>query len=423
MAVIPASALDLRPFIRKDQRIVIGQGTAEPRTLTRALVAQAPALPTCRIFIGPTYSDSFPATAPETLVFESYGAIGTSSALAKAGRLEIYPDHFSGLAGAFSSRQLPADGVFLSLRPALSGSGYNLGIARDIALTAAKNARYVIAEINPWLPACHGGDIEADLPIVARVDAELPPIELTEPVASQAEQAIARQIASLIPDGAVIQVGVGAIPAAVFPALKHHRDLGFHSGAVTDGLVDLAESGALTNRCKEVDRGVSVVGILLGSRRLYDFADRNPNLRLAGPEVTHSISYIARLSRFHAINSALAVDLTGQVAAEEINGRHIGAVGGQGDFTRAAGLSPGGRSIIALPATTRNGQSRIVAQIGTVTTARSDVDTIVTEYGVAELRHCSLNERVRRMVAIAAPDWREPLSRAWRDGTPLSRTC
>lgn len=416
MMAIPASRLDLRPYIREHDRILLGQGTAEPRTLTEVLMAQAGDLPACRVFLGPTYSETFSPDAPEHLTFESYGAIGKAARLARAGRLEIYPTHFSALAEAIASRRLPVDGVMLPLRPSPDGRGYNLGIGRDIALMAARQARYVLAEISPWLPLCHGGEIDDDLPLAALVEAEYPPIELPQQVPDETEQAVARNVAAIIPDGAVLQIGVGALPAAVLSALKHHRDLGFHSGAAIDGLVDLAESGALTNRRKERDTGISVAGLLLGSRRLYDYADRNPAIRLAGPEVTHAAQYIAGLSRFHAINSALAVDLTGQVAAEEVDGRYVGAVGGQGDFTRAAALSPGGRSIIALPSTTRSGESRIVPRASVITTARSDVDTVVTEHGVAELRYCSLNERVRRMIAIAAPEWREPLARAWRDG-------
>lgn len=415
MPTIPASALDLSALIREGDRVLVGQGTAEPLTLTRSFMRQAERLPSCNLFIGPTYSDTFSDTAPAHIAFESYGAIGAAAKLARAGRLAILPEHFSALAEEMGGPKLPVDCLLIQIRPALTGGGYNLGVARDFVIDAARHARAVVAELNPALPACHGGDIDVDLPFTALVEAEFPPLEIPPPTFGDTDRRIATNVAGLIPDGAVLQAGVGSIPAAVLQALTSHKDLGFHSGAASDGLVDLAQAGALTNACKEIDAHVSIAGILLGSRRLYEFAHRNPQLRLAGPAETHSLTRIARLSRFHAINSALEVDLTGQVGAEVAGTRHVGAVGGQVDFVRAARHSPGGRAVIALPATTRDGASRIVPQVGTVTCARSDADTIVTEFGVAELRGQSLDERAQRMIAIAAPQWREPLARAWHE--------
>jgi len=414
MPSLPVSSLDLRAFVREGNRVLVGQGTAEPLTLTRALMQQAKLLPACSVFIGPTYSNTFDAPAPGNVTFESYGAIGRASALAKAGRLAIHPEHFSRLARAFAEGLLPVDCVMLQLRPALSGKGYNLGVGRDFVFDAIRHARHVVAELNPALPACYGGDIGDDLPLSALIDAELPPLEFAPPTFGETEMRIASNVAALVPDGAVIQVGVGAIPAAVLAALTGHKDLGFHSGAAPDGLVDLAEGGALTNARKEFDTGVSVTGLLLGSRRLYEFAHRNVHVRLAGPAETHDITSIARLSRFHAINSALEVDLTGQIGAETVGGRYLGAVGGQVDFARAAAWSKKGRSIVALPATARDGSSRISLSVETVSCGRADADTVVTEHGVAELRGQSLDERARRMIAIADPKWREALEAGWR---------
>lgn len=396
--------------------MLIGQGTAEPLTLTRSLMEQAERLPPCRLFIGPTYSDTFAAEVPAHIGFESYGAIGGAAKLARSGRLSIYPEHFSSLAAEMGGPRMPVGCLLIQLRPSLAGGGYNLGVARDFVIEAARRARCVVAELNLALPACCGGEVGADLPISALVEAEFPPVEIPPHQVGDTEKRIAANVAALVPDGAVLQVGVGSIPASVLLSLRDHRDLGFHSGAASDGLVDLAESGALTNARKEIDPNVSVTGILLGSRRLYEFAHRNPQLRLAGPDETHNLAHIARLSRFHAINSALEVDLTGQIGAEIAGDRHVGAIGGQVDFVRAARHSSGGRAVIALPATTRDGASRIVTQVGTVTCARSDADTVVTEHGVAELRGQSLDERARRMIAIAAPEWREPLARAWHEG-------
>jgi len=416
MSAILAKDPQLRSVVTEGSRVLVGQGTAEPLTLTRAFMREADELPPCSLFIGPTFSDTFAGQAPEHIRFESYGAIGAASKLARDKRLHVFPEHFSSLAEAFRDGSLPVETVLLQLRPSLKGCGYNLGLARDFVVDAARRAKHVIAEINPWLPACRGGEIGYDLELTHIVEAEHPPVEVQPAVVGETEEKIASIVAGLIPDGAVIQVGVGAIPTAVLRALVSHKDLGFHSGGAPDELVDLAESGVINNAKKEVDQGVSVTGILLGSRKLYEFAHRNPAFRLAGPQKTHSLSYIAQLKNFFAINSALEVDLTGQVGAEEVGGRHVGAVGGQVDYVRAARYSEGGRAIIAFQSTTRDGRSRIVPEVGTVTCARSDVDIIVTEHGAAELRGQSLDERAKRLIAIAAPQWREALERAWFEG-------
>lgn len=415
MRSICAEDFSFVPFLRPGDRIVLGQGTAEPRTLLRRLIEEARAglLPEVVLFVGPIYSDSFDGDLPDTLRIESYGGIGAASELARAGRLDLYPTHISCLDRDIRDGRLRADVVLLSLRPALSGKGLSLGLARDYTLSAARRARVVIGELQPEMPACHGGDLAETLPIEALVRAETGQLELLTPPGDEAARAIARRIADLVPDGAALQMGVGTIPALVCEMLIAHRDLGLHSGAVVDGIVDLAESGALTNARKEHDRGVSLGGILLGTRRLYDFANANPAFRLADHVETHGLGAIAGLSRFHAINSALEVDLTGQIGSETVGGRYMGAIGGQVDYQRAAQLSEGGRGIIALPAATRKGQSRIVTRVDTVTCTRADADTIVTEHGVAELRGQPVLERVRRMIAIAAPEHRESLAREW----------
>lgn len=416
MQPVAADNFSFVPFLRPGDRVVIGQGTAEPHTLLRRLLEQARAglLPDISLFVGPTYSDSFAGGVPDCVTVESYGSIGATSKLARAGRLDIYPTHISAIDRDFDTGRIRADVVLLALRPALEGAGWNLGLGRDLGLTATRRARCVIGEFQPQMPACYGGDV-GDLPLAALVAAQGPPVELPMPQADDTARSIARLIAGLVPDGAVLQMGVGTIPNTICDLLKGHRDLGLHSGAVGDGIVDLAESGALNNARKERDTGVSVAGLLLGTRRLYDFVHRNPAFRLAGHDETHGQDVIASLSRFTAINSALEVDLTGQIGSETVGARYLGAVGGQVDYTRAAQMSPGGRAIIALPSVTAKGLSRIVTQVGTVTCPRSDADTIVTEYGIAELRGQPISQRVRRMIAIAAPQHREALEKAWRD--------
>lgn len=413
MQAIAADRLDFGALLRAGGRVLVGQGTAEPVTLTRRLVAAPPPSDT-PVFLGPIWSDVWDDTLPPTLRVESYGAFGTGVRLARRGQLAIYPQHFSALSAQMGGARMAVDTVLLQLRPALSGKGWNLGLSRDFVARVAQQARVVVAELNPHLPACHGGDIDA-LPLTTLVEAAAPPVALPPVALSDIDRRVAAHVAGLIPDGAVIQLGVGTIPAAVLAALAGHRDLGLHSGAAPDGVADLISAGVLTNARKERDRGVSVCGMLIGSARLYALADRNPALRLAGAEETHNPAVIAGLSRFHAINSALEVDLTGQVGSEEIGGRDLGATGGQADFVRAAPLSPGGRSIIALPSVTAKGASRIVPRVWVATCGRADADTFVTEHGVADLRGQPLDERARRMIAIAHPDHRDTLARKWHD--------
>src|SRR5262249_7726244 len=303
----------------------------------------------------------------------------------------------------------------LHVGPPADGAGeYSMGLVNDYLKIAMRHARTVIAQVNERLPWTY-----ADEPLdMKRVDyvvrSSRPPLEHATRQPSEVDKKIARQVPGLVPDGAVIQMGIGAMPSAILDALHGHRRLGLHSGMVSDAVVDLIKSGAVTNETKPFDRDASVTGTLLGTRKLYDFAHRNPALRLVPLSVTHNIELLSRIDAFVSLNSAIEVDLSGQVNAEVASGTYIGAVGGQVDYVRAARRSRGGRSVIALPATARAGKlSRIVASLNdpVVTTARSDVDIVVTEYGAAYLRGISLEERARRMMAIAHPNFREALER------------
>jgi acyl-CoA hydrolase len=211
-----------------------------------------------------------------------------------------------------------------------------------------------------------------------------------------------------------LQVGVGAIPDAVMRLLKNRKDLGVHSGMIGDGYVDLVEAGVMTNACKPFDVGVGVTGALIGSQRLFDHVHLNKAIRMDSAAITHSEAILIQIPKLVTINSALEVDLTGQVNAEASGAAYMGGTGGQVDYVRAGSRSPGGHSVIALSATAKGGSlSKIVVALnGPVTTARADVDLIVTEFGAAELKGQSLAERATRLVAIAHPDFREELDRA-----------
>jgi acyl-CoA hydrolase len=227
------------------------------------------------------------------------------------------------------------------------------------------------------------------------------------------EEAIARHVGRYIEDGTTIQIGIGAIPDAVLAGLGDRRDLGIHSGLISDRVAELMQRGVMTNARKPIDTGIATCASLRGTKMLYDFAHKNRAIRLFTMMHTHRLEILGQLDKLVAINSAVEVDLTGQINAEIADGVHVGAVGGQGDFVRGALMCSHGRSVIAMPATAREGKvSRVVAHLsGVVTTARSDADVIVTEYGAAELRGQPIDERMRRMVAIAHPDFREALAR------------
>lgn len=410
-------ALDLSALIRAGDAVVCGQGLAEPVTLTRALVAQRQSLGPISLFIGPTYSDSFQSTHGDSIAFRSYCGTARNAPLQAARVLDVVPAHYSDLPRLFSRGVFPADVVLLTLSEPDQHGRFNLGLANDYIVDAARRARVVIAEISDRLPWVYGAELPADIRPHVVVRTSRDPIYLASNAlddASEQDRAIARHVASLIPDGATLELGIGTLPDLVLRALQDHRDIGIHSGVLGDGVADLMERGVINNAHKPNFRGLSVAGLLMGSRRLFDFAHRNPGVFLAPPGETHDIGVLRAIPRFMAINGAIEVDLTGQVNAESLNGRYVGAVGGQVDFVRGANGSQGGRSIMLLPSTACNGAvSRIVERLpgSVVTTPRSDVDIVVTEWGIAELRGKSLRERAAALAAIAHPDFRESLER------------
>jgi acyl-CoA hydrolase len=307
------------------------------------------------------------------------------------------------------------DVAFVQVSTPDAAGNHSLGLVSDYIRAAAARARVVVAEVNDQVPFTLGEQLAA-----AEIDYALPvsrpPVEVPSAVIGPADEAIARYAAAYVEDGSVLQVGVGALPDAIMSLLGDRRDLGVHSGMVGDGLVGLVEAGVITNARKPVDRGVSVTGNLIGTRRLHEFAHRNPAIRMCDASYTHDGPVLAGLDKLVTVNSAVEVDLTGQVNAEQAGDAYLGGTGGQVDFVRAGARSPGGHAIIALPATARGGTvSRITARLsGPVTTARSEVDVIVTEFGAAELKGQSLAERTRRLIAIAHPGFREDLEQQAR---------
>jgi acyl-CoA hydrolase len=407
VSVDPAG-LDLTRHLKPGDHIVLGQACGEPTTLIEALIAQGRDIGELSAFIATSFSGIFTADTADSFALSSMGAIGALRSMSKVHRLGIIPCHVGQVAPLIEQGLIGCDVAMVQVSPADAQGNHSFGLISDYVQAAV-----VIAEVNSQVPYTYGELLPASRIDVA-VHVDRGPIEVAPAAISATDEAIARHCAEFIGDGAVIQTGVGAVPDAILRLLHDRKDLGVHSGMLGDGLVDLAEAGVLTNARKEIDRGVSINGALIGTRRLYDFAHQNPAVRMTRTDYTHNSSVLAQLSRLVTINSAMEVDLTGQVNAEQSGDAYLGGTGGQLDFVRAGVRSPGGHSIIALPATAKGGTiSKIVPVLsGPVTTARSEVDIIVTEFGAAQLRGASLAERAKRLVAIAHPDFQEQLSEA-----------
>ena len=416
---ISLETLDLATMISDGDHIVWGQGAGEPATLVEKLLEQRHRIGHASIFLGGVRSRrTLQREHADVLTFSSLGAIGGLRGFARDGLLRIVPCHLSQIPSFFERRVFRADVVLVQLSEPDDRGEYSFALGNDFQRAAMKNARVVIAEVNDQVPwtFCDGGVESARIDYIVRTSR--PPVEIRAQPIGAVEESIARHVGRYIDDGTTIQIGVGAIPDAVLASVGDRRDLGFHSGLISDRTADLMESGAMTNARKPIDTGFATAGCLVGTRRLYDFAHRNPAIRLFTPAHIHNPLVLGRLGKIVALNSAIEVDLTGQVNAEVAAGVYVGAVGGQVDFVRGVQLSPQGRSVIALPATARDDSiSRIVPHLegGVVTTARSDADIIVTEFGAAELRGQTLAERVRRMIAISHPAFREALERDAHD--------
>ncbi len=408
--ILAAGDIDWPALLPQGGMVVWGQAAAEPLTLTEALMAARHEVGGFRAGIGLVLSDSAAPEHADCVSFISYTGGARNRKLAQAGKLDILPLTYRQFADALS----PVDLLLLHLPPAGSDGTYSMGLCAEYIADLVGRARVVVAEVNSLMPATsgsctiHPGQIDH----IVRSSRPLPamPLSPTDCVTTK----IAGHVAGRIEDGATLQTGIGSLPDSILDALGAHRDLGVHSGTVGDGVARLAEAGVITNARKSMDIGVTVTGAVMGGPESWRWAQGNRALCLAPTSYTHDPARLAAQARFTAINSAIEVDLTGQINAEIADATYLGAVGAAGDFMRAAALSRGGLPVIALPSiVSKTGRSRIVAQLsGPVSTARSDAGIIVTEYGIADLRGCTLRERRRRMIDIAAPEHRAALDAA-----------
>ncbi len=331
------------------------------------------------------------------------------------GRADYVPIFLSDVPELFATGVLRLDAVLINVS-APDAHGYcSLGTSVDTALAATRSAATVIAQLNGAMPRTLGDSFVHVDEIDLAIEVHQPPHEHHSARVGDVERRIGEFVADLVPDGATIQMGIGSIPAAVALALRDKRDLGVHTELFTDPVLDLVEAGAVTGAVKEVNRGKIVSAFLMGTQRLYDFVHDNPMIEMRPVDYTNDTAVIRRFRRMVAINSALSIDLTGQVSADSIGTRFYSGVGGQMDFMRGAALAPEGRAIIALPSVAAGGSvSRIapvLAEGAGVVTTRAHVRTVVTEYGVAELFGRSVRERAAALISIAHPDFRDDLAR------------
>jgi len=389
---MPAADLDLEYWLRPGDGIVVGNLSAEPAGLVEAVWRAAAAVDDLEVFLGMSLHDHAPLVPPGVRV-RSYGGLGRTG---RVPGLEVVPVNYSALPRLFAERRVPADVVLLHVSPPDADGRCSFGAAADYLPDAVEHARVVIAEVNDRCPRVGGAMIPFER-LDAVVHTSRPLAELKTPEPGPVERAIAGHVAELVRDGDTLQMGIGSLPAAILAALHGHAELGVHSGMITDGVLDLIEAGVVTNARKPSQTGLTVTGAIVGTQRLFDGVDGRDDIVLEPVSHTHAADSLATVGRLVALNSALEVDLDGNAGCESIDGRMIGAIGGQGDFLRGA-VASGGVGVIALPA------ARVVSALhGPVSTARADVDVVVTEHGVAQLRGLAPDERRRALLEIAEP--------------------
>ena len=401
--------------IQSGQQLFMHGAAATPSVLLDALCRRAPELHDVKI-VHMHCEGPHPHLEPEMEGHLLHRAVFIGPNARRAvneGRAEFIPVFLSDIPRLIESGLLPLDAVFANMTPPDEHGFCSLGTSVDTMLTAIRCAKTVIAQLNKSMPRTLGDGFVHVSKIDFGVEVDQPPYNYDRGEVGDVERRVGEFVADLIPDEATLQMGIGAIPGAVGQCLDGRKNLGVHTEMFTDVLVDLVERGIVTCQRKEIDCGKAVTAFMMGSQRLYKFVDNNPMVEMRPVDYTNDTAIIRRFRRMTAINSAIEVDLTGQVCADSIGHRMYSGVGGQMDFMRGAALAEEGRAIIALTSTAADGQfSRITASLkegAGVTTTRSHVRTVVTEYGVAELFGQSFRERAKRLIAIAHPDFRDEL--------------
>ena len=399
--------------IKSGDRVVLAHACGEPTSLVDAMVKNAAAYRDVEIvhmvamgqgaYCAPEYAENFR--------HNSLFVGGSTRKAVSEGRGDFTPCFFSEIPALFSST-LPVDVVLLTCTPPDENGKCSLGVSVDYTMEAVKQAKTVIAAVNPQMPWTGEHSLIDVTEIDCIVECDDPLIELQPAKIGPIEESIGKYCAELVRDGDTLQLGIGAIPDAVLMFLKEKKDLGIHSEMFSDGVVDLANAGVINNSKKTLLPGKFVVTFLMGTRKLYDFVDHNPDVDMYPVDYVNNPYVIAQNDNLVSINSAVQVDFYGQAASESIGYTQISGVGGQVDFVRGAAASKGGRSIIAMPSTVKGKISKIVPLLdegAAVTTSRNDIDYVVTEYGIAPLKGLTLRQRARNLINIAHPDFRDGL--------------
>ena len=402
--------------IKSGERVFLHSAAATPQLLVDALTARGDQLGGVELvsihtegpapYLDPRFDGVFHLNT-------FFVGANTRAAVA-LGMASYIPVFLSEIPALFRSGRMPLDVALVQVSPPDKHGFCSIGVSVDISNAAIETAKHVIAQVNENMPRVHGNGIIHVSGIDALVRCDSPIFEIDPPALSPVELKIGGFIAGLVEDGATLQTGIGAIPDAALRSLCHHKDLGMHTEMFSDGVMELVECGALTGRKKFKQWGKIVAGFCMGSRALYDFVDDNPLIEMRDISYVNDTSVIRTNPKVTAINSALEVDITGQVCADSLGSNQYSGVGGQVDFIRGAALSDGGKPIIALNSVTSRGQSKIVARLkpgASVTTSRAHVHYVVTEYGVAYLYGKNLRQRATALIGVAHPDHREQLER------------
>ena len=402
-------------FIKSGMRVYIQPGCAEPETLVEALIRRAPEVRDVEIVHMMTMGTA-PYVASEMAGHFRHNAVFIGANVRDAineGRADYTPIYLSEIEELFENGAMPIDVALIEVSPPDSHGYCSFGVGVDTTLTAAKCARYVVAQVNDHMPRTYGDSFIHVSDIDAVVESSRPLCELKKPEITDMHVAIARNVAGLIEDGAVLQTGIGGIPDAVLPLLMDRKDLGVHSELVSEGVIPLIEAGVITGARKNYKPRKIIVGFALGTKKLFEFVDNNPVFEFHPTAYTNDPGLIARNDNMVAINSALQIDLTGQVCSDSIGNQFYSGIGGQVDFLRGASRSKGGKPIIAISSTAKSGTiSRIVPMLSPgagVVTSRGLVRYVVTEHGVAYLHGKSIRERAKALIEIAHPRFRDEL--------------
>jgi len=409
---MPEEALSV---VRSGMRVYIQPGCAEPETLVEALLKRSPSVRDievvhlltlgCADYVKPEMEDHF-----------RHNAIFIGANVREAvndGRADYTPVYLSEVEELFESGAMPLDVALIQVSPPDRHGFCSFGVGVDTTLTAAKCARYVIAQVNDQMPRTYGDSFIHLNQIDTFVESSRPLCELPEPEISDLHMAIAKNVASLIEDGAVLQTGIGGIPDAVLRFLMDRKDLGVHTELVSDGVIPLIKAGVITGSRKNFKPRKIILGFVLGTKKLFEFVDNNPIFEFHPSAYTNDPIRIARNDKMVAVNSALQIDLTGQVCSDSVGTYFYSGIGGQVDFLRGASHAKGGKPIIALPSTAKRGAiSRIVPMLepgAGVVTSRGLIRYVVTEYGVAYLHGKSIRERAKALIEVAHPKFRKEL--------------